>query len=270
MREVLALLRGSQRPNFVYNPEAKESHNRQLPDVGVPPGVRKGRVPRDGYQRGLLLQLAALGDFVRSERLYNFAAQEGARLHALISEEKRINLYLILTRFLPKLPVQNIVEFGCFRGGTALFMALVLREVAPGATVYALDTFEGMPPVDGTIDTHRQGDFVETTIQGFRDRIEACGLTNIVPVKGLFEETFPKLPENLKFGLAHIDADIYSAIKYAQDAVWPCMTEGGYVVYDDADISSCLGATEAVEDLIQEKRVHCEQIWPHFVFRANL
>jgi hypothetical protein len=48
------------------------------------------------------------------------------------------------------------------------------------------------------------------------------------------------------------------------------MCKGGYLVYDDAHISSCIGATQAVEELIMERRVHCEQIWPHFVFRAGL
>jgi hypothetical protein len=47
------------------------------------------------------------------------------------------------------------------------------------------------------------------------------------------------------------------------------MANGGYVAFDDAHTSSCLGATEAVEDLvIRGDGLNCEQIWPHFVFRA--
>ncbi len=30
------------------------------------------------------------------------------------------------------------------------------------------------------------------------------------------------------------------------------MTKGGYVVYDDADAPTCIGATEAVEELLAE------------------
>ena len=48
------------------------------------------------------------------------------------------------------------------------------------------------------------------------------------------------------------------------------MTKGGYLVYDDADYLTCLGATEAVEELIRDRNMHCEQIWPHFVFRPGL
>ena len=43
---------------------------------------------------------------------------------------------------------------------------------------------------------------------------------------------------------------------------------GGYVVFDDATVSSCIGATEAVEDLlIRRDGLNSEQIYPHFVFR---
>jgi hypothetical protein len=46
------------------------------------------------------------------------------------------------------------------------------------------------------------------------------------------------------------------------------MVDGGYVVFDDATVSSCIGATEAVEDLlIRDGSMNSEQIWPHYVFR---
>ena len=240
-----------------------------LPNINVEPGVRKGRVPREGYQRGWGLQFGPVRKLVESEYLFQ-KSFERIGLPSWITQEKRANLYLILTRFLDKLPDRNVIEFGSFKGGTAIFMALVLREVALDAKVYALDTFSGMPKTDKSIDAHSAGDFADTSLDELNQRIAKLGLTNLIPVKGLFQATFPTLPVEMKFGLAHIDADIYSAIKYAQDAIWPRMTKGGYVVYDDADVSSCIGATQAVEELIQERRIHSEQIWPHFVFRTGL
>jgi hypothetical protein len=118
---------------------------------------------------------------------------------------------------------------------------------------------------------HAGGNFADASLDALNGRIADNCLTNLIPVKGLFQDTFPELVRaGVSFGLAHIDADIHSAVKYAQDAVWPQMTPGGYVVYDDADVSSCIGATQAVEELIMERRIHSEQIWPHFVFRAGL
>jgi hypothetical protein len=48
------------------------------------------------------------------------------------------------------------------------------------------------------------------------------------------------------------------------------MTKGGYIAYDDADAPSCIGATEAVEELVMARSLHSEQVWPHWVFRAGL
>ncbi len=69
--------------------------------------------------------------------------------------------------------------------------------------------------------------------------------------------------------LAHIDCDIYSAVAFSYDLVKTFMVPGGYLVFDDATTSSCLGATEAVEELvIRRDRLHSEQIFPQFVFRS--
>ena len=49
------------------------------------------------------------------------------------------------------------------------------------------------------------------------------------------------------------------------------MVPGGYLVFDDATVSSCIGATEAVESLVVRRDgLNSEQIFPHFVFRAGL
>jgi predicted O-methyltransferase YrrM len=240
-----------------------------LPDLGVTDGVRSARVPRDGYARGWGLQFGDLAAKIEAEPLYK-ESLAAMGLPTWIIPPKRMNLYLLMTRFLPKLKERNIVEFGAFKGGNAIFMALVMREIDATARIYALDTFTGMPETDKSIDARNAGDFSDTSLAKLQLRIAELGLTNLIPVKGLFQDTFPAMAPNSKFALAHIDADIYSSIRYAQDAVWHRMTPGGYVVYDDAEVSSCIGATQAVEELIMDRRIHSEQIWPHFVFRVGL
>lgn len=48
------------------------------------------------------------------------------------------------------------------------------------------------------------------------------------------------------------------------------LAPGGYLVFDDATISSCLGATEVVENLaIRRDGLNSEQVFPHVVFRAK-
>lgn len=226
-------------------------------------------MPREGYQRGWGIQYGELREKIAAEPLFQDASAQ-ATIPSWVSPDKRLNLYLVMTRFLPKLRSRHIVEFGSYKGGNALFMGLVMRAIDPEARIYAFDTYGGMPETDRRIDAHGAGDFADTSLDDLQTQLGQLNLSTVIPVKGLFQDTFASLAAKQEFGLAYLDADIYSAIKFAQDAVWDRMAPGGYLVYDDADVSSCIGATQAVEELIMERRIHSEQIWPHFVFRAGL
>lgn len=192
------------------------------------------------------------------------AALEASAGRSIMAGPKLQNLYLILTEELPTLDAEAVIECGSYRGGSALFMAHVLKQSAPWMKVYACDTFEGMPATDG-VDLHKAGDFADTDLPGLYAAREAAGLTNLHIVKGRIEDTLPRLDD--KVGLLHIDVDIYSACKAATDIAWPRLVSGGYVVYDDADWWTCLGATQAAEELMMQHRIHSEQVCPHWVYR---
>ena len=137
--------------------------------------------------------------------------------------------------------------------------------------VYGLDTFQGMPATDKTIDAHNPGDFGDVDLDELRGYVRQCGLEQRLEfVQGTFEETAPELLGRAgPVLLSHIDCDIQSSVAYAWEAVKSHTHPGGYVVFDDAHASGCLGATEVVEELvIRRDGLNCEQIWPHFVFRV--
>jgi hypothetical protein len=227
-------------------------------------------VVREGYQRGWSLQFDGLGEKLRQEAVYR-QAWPFADIPSLVSPAKHFNLYLLMTRFLPRLGSRNIIEFGSYKGGNALFMALVMRQVDPEAKVYALDTFEGMPPTDNTVDAHSAGDFRDADLESLQSLIAEKGIDNLVLVKGRFEDTAQAVArEHGPFALAHIDCDIYSAVACAYERVKDAMVPGGYFVFDDATVSSCIGATEAVESLvIRRDGLSSEQISPHFIDLAT-
>jgi predicted O-methyltransferase YrrM len=241
---------------------------RGLPSVALAKEMVNGRCVYEGYQRGWGLQFGNLRNEVLLDPLYR-ETQKLAKGCSIMRIERRMNLYLIIRYFLSALQSQNIIEFGAYLGGNAFFMAALLKKLHSNAKVYALDTFEGMPDTDGGLDLHRKGDFADTTYEKCKAKAKEYGLDNLFFVKGLIEDTAAEVYKmGAPFGLAHIDVDIYSAVKYSQDSVWSQMCPGGYVVYDDATTSSCIGATQAVEELINDRHAYSEQIWPHFVFRA--
>lgn len=240
-----------------------------LPEVhGVANAIRNNRNVYEGYQRGWGLQFGGLKKKILSDPLYQeaFAA---AHDRTIMSEDNRMNIFLLLRFFLKNIPFGHIVEYGSYRGGSAIFMAYVVKRLYPGMKVYALDSYEGMPSTDKNVDAHNAGDFADTDVVGLQTRVNQLKLDNLVLVKGFFEDTNQGvMAEAGKISLAHIDCDIAPAVKYSYEGVKPFMVDGGYVVFDDATVSSCIGATEVVEDLlIRRDGLNSEQIWPHYVFR---
>jgi len=239
-----------------------------LVSTDLPAGIVKGRNAKEGYSRGWGLQFNNLREKVLADPVYRDAAQL-ALGRTIQAEACRMNLFLIVRFYLQKLEPGDIIEFGSYKGGSAIFLAAVVKALGMDSHVWALDTFEGMPKTDLTIDLHRRGDFDDVDYDEMVAYAKSVGLDNLTFVKGLFEDTAPGVLERARpIALAHIDCDIKDAVRYSYDIVRDNMIDGGYIAFDDAHYSSCLGATEIVEDVvIRRDGKNCEQIYPHFVFR---
>jgi len=241
-----------------------------LPELGGIAKARRGsRNVYEGYQRGWGLQFGGVRDAILGDALYQEAIAV-AHDRTIMSEVNRMNIFLLFRFFIEKIPFGHIVEYGSYRGGSAIFMAFVAQRLFPEMKVFALDTYEGMPSTDKDVDAHNKGDFADVDFEQLQQRVDVLGLDNLILVKGIFENTNGTVMAQAgKVALAHIDCDIGPAVRYAYDSVRPFMVEGGYYIFDDATVSSCIGATEAVEDLlIRRDGLNSEQIWPQFVFRA--
>ena len=240
----------------------------ELPDPRVKQSVRKGRNLYEGYQRGIGLAFSNLGARIAVDPdFYRARALAGSR--TIIGETSLANIFLLLKFFLPRLPVGHIVEFGSYKGGSAIFMAALAERFLPGVQVIGFDTFRGMPATDNAVDAHRAGGFSDVDITELREYVDWLGLKNLTFVQGYFEETAaPVLQQRGSVALCHIDCDIRSAVAYAYDVTRFYMVPGGYWVFDDPLTADCMGAAEAVEDvLIKRDGLNSEQIYPHYVFR---
>jgi predicted O-methyltransferase YrrM len=221
----------------------------------------------DGYRRGWGLMHGDLRGRINTDALFLQAIAATAG-RSIVVPEKLCNLFLLVTQSLAALDSRNIIEFGSYRGGSALFLSYLLKQTFPDAKCFACDTFAGMPPTSDK-DMHGAGNFSDCDLEGFEKLRGQHQLDNLVIVKGRVEDTLPELVADHRFGLAHIDLDIYDPIRFAQSSVWPALVPGGYLVYDDTFAPSCLGATRAVEEFMQERRLFSEQVWPHQVLRKQ-
>ena len=236
---------------------------------GVSTTFRAGRCVYEGYQRGWGLEYGELVKSVSQDEDYCVALRY-AMGRTIVSPLRLMNLFLLIKFFLPRLSFGHIIEFGAYRGGSAFFMGSLAQKFLPNTNVYALDTFGGMPPTDRTIDAHKRGDFSETELREILAARQEYGLGNVHFIAGLFSDTVPTImPRIGKIALAHIDCDIYEAVKDAYLASKNYIIPHGYYVFDDAPSSSCIGANEAVEELvIRRDNLFSEQSFPHYVFRA--
>lgn len=234
----------------------------------VAPGVHRGRVPLDGYWRACALQFGTATQVLSADPDFRAAARLAKGRTVIEDGLVLANLFLIVAGFLPMRPPGAIVEFGSYRGGSAFFLARLAQRFLPGTKVYAFDTFAGMPETDA-VDAHKAGDFGDVNIAEIRVAAAMAGLTNLVLVQGRFEDTAVETLRSVgAVSFAHIDCDIQSAIATSYDALRPHLVPGAYIVFDDPLAASCLGAFEAVEDLlVRRDGLHAEQVYPQLVFR---
>lgn len=180
------------------------------------------------------------GDF---SRYYNLA-----KSRTLVSIDRCYILYNLL---LQALHVEgDIWECGVYRGGTAAMMAKVLEDKMPSKKLYLFDTFEGMPETNASRDLHEMGDFSDTTVGAVANYIK-CREQCLIR-KGLMPNTFLGLESN-KIALAHIDVDIYKSIIDCSEFIWPRLSLGGFLIFDDYGFPSCPGARSAVDDFFSDK-----------------
>lgn len=255
--------------SVILDRSSPEELNRQIEKlhINTKDAVRAGRNITAGYVRGWGLEYGDLAQAIRNDPVYSESLAL-AKDRTLLSEHKLMNLYLIIRFGLANVE-GDIIEFGSYRGGSAIFMASVASKLGQNRTVYALDTFEGMPPTDDVLDLHFAGNFGDANLQELSSYVDRTGLTNIRLIRGLFEDTAPDLlAKTSAISLAHIDCDIHDAVAYCLDTIKEHMPDqSGYIVLDDPLHGSCLGAFQAVEDWIIKENVRAEQAYPHLVYR---
>jgi O-methyltransferase len=147
----------------------------------------------------------------------------------------------------------EIVEMGVYKGGTAAIMNKILFETASSKMFYGYDTFTGMPETDPKNDHHKKLDFADTSIEMVRKLIKSySGGKHFFLIAGVIPESCKdNIPEKIAF--AHIDLDIYEAIKSSLELVYNRISPGGIILFDDYGAPSCFGARIAVDEFFEDK-----------------
>ena len=151
-----------------------------------------------------------------------------------------------------------IAEFGVWKGDTTKRLARL------GRTVYAFDTFCGMPDnggFDAELDYSNPIGKFDPEAQDFKVLFH---LSNTKLIKGEFEESLPRMPKCLKFGFAYVDCDWYSS--HMTVLRWLAsghLDLGAKVVFDD--YRTVDGARVAIDEWCAEHELklidECLVVW---------
>jgi O-methyltransferase len=135
----------------------------------------------------------------------------------------------------------DLIETGVWRGGATIFMRGVLKAYGDTTrTVWAADSFEGLPPPDTTrfpADAgdrfHEQGGLA-VGVEQVKHNFERYGLLDdqVKFLVGWFKDTLPTAPIE-QLAVIRLDGDLYESTWQAIEALYPKLSPGGFCIVDD-------------------------------------
>lgn len=167
--------------------------------------------------------------------------------HTLVSSDRVWVLYSLAKQALHV--AGEFWECGVYKGGTALVLAKVVSKTK-GKKLRLFDSFEGMPATDPNLDYHNEGDFSDNSLSAVRQRVGDDSFVEFHP--GFIPKTFNDLGGR-EIAFAHVDVDIYQSVLDCCEFIYPRLSPGGVLIFDDYGFPSCPGARAAVDGFFEEK-----------------
>lgn len=159
----------------------------------------------------------------------------------------------------------DIVECGCSRCGASVIMAKHLQAHRVDKKILACDSYEGFDRIE--LENERNESltaapgnaFTSTSYEYVQKKIAVLGFQHIVfPIKGYFQDSLPKITG--PFCMVLIDCDLRDSLVYSAETLWPRLSSGGRMLFDDYLDPQFKGAKQGV-DIFLEK--HSNEIAEH-------
>lgn len=194
--------------------------------------------------------------------------------HMGTSWTRQYALYIAIKEIIKNKIPGDFVECGVWKGGSALFMALMLEKYEPNSKrkIWLYDTYTGMTqPNEFDIkfnganaikiynEKKKEGyvDWVYSSLEDVKKVMSLSKYKNLEFIKGDVLETIPKIAPK-KIALLRLDTDFYESTKHELEHLYPRLQKKGYLIIDD--YNSWKGATKAVDDYFSSSDVQFETI----------
>jgi hypothetical protein len=149
----------------------------------------------------------------------------------------------------------DFIELGAWYGNTTKKMVPLAAEQAK--RVHAVDSFEGMASPTA-FDFRPAGNLSIGGVQKFYATMDKAAIdrsTYDVHV-GWIPEVFSGIPDR-KYSFAIIDLDNYQPTVDSIDWLWPRVSSGGIVAFDDFYPSNMMECSRAIKEFLRRERDHC-------------
>lgn len=164
-----------------------------------------------------------------------------ATAHTMIGRKRLDNLQYCLEEVIRNEVPGDVIETGVWRGGATIFMRAVLKAWnVRDRRVWAADSFEGLPRPNGEKypadlgDKFHTFDQLKVSLEQVMENFRQYDLLDdqVKFLKGWFSDTLPGAPIE-RLALIRLDGDMYESTMDALTALYPKLSDGGYVIVDD-------------------------------------
>ena len=169
----------------------------------------------------------------------------------------------------------DIVEFGTHSGRTARMISMAMKHYQTEKSLHLFDSFEGMPESQNPVDLDnahvKSGVWGKGQLRGISPEELRKGCAKFIKpeaikiYKGWFSDTLSKIPRGTRFGMIHVDSDLYSSAFEVLDYLFRtgAVSEGALLFFDDWNCnraSNNHGERKAWKEIIDLYAVSCEDM----------
>lgn len=156
-----------------------------------------------------------------------------------------------------------VVEFGCYRGTTSLYLRRVLDIVAPDRDFHVYDSFEGLPDKSSADSSPAGLHFVTGELSASKRELitefKKAGLRPPVIHKAWFDALKPSdVPDEI--GFAFLDGDYYDSVKASLKLIEAKLAPGAVIIVDDYANEALPGAARAVDEWLRNRNLRVRTV----------
>jgi len=153
----------------------------------------------------------------------------------------------------------QILEFGCYKGSSALIILETLKILKLKKKLFLYDSFNGLVNITSKDKLKKNNNFFFKT-GDFSASINELE-KNLINYKNKFEIIQGTLPQDCKLipksklSFIHIDLDLYLPTKIALEMTFKNLNKGGFVVFDDYGCLETPGTKIAVDEYVKNNNL---------------